>query len=451
MQEKLSNINWPVGSAKFEVSRLLAFYEQIPFVVPRFLFKAAFHCLALYWILIVVIHPHGLSLYNIAISMLFVFSIVCFSIILVWYKKRATWSGFAHSDCYFLLLISIWFFIVIARGVELKADRLFTLVANPDIGGVVWLLPLAAFIGSREGVFGSLMYVARAHLVVGAVMTIYFISQPIVTEVVSPHPYDVALALMYGAPLILLLGVGSKADRYISYGALFLYIIGAFYLSRRAPCVGAILVFFISLCLGYKRLSKRVVWRAVFLTGFLLLVAPLAFNVIVASLPHDWYIDTRSFLFLEMKDNFSVWDWIIGRGALGTYYSPYFQHEAEAGRYGDWMIRQVNEIGYLHIVLKAGLIGVVLYLLSFTLVMRRAIKLEDSRFGVGVVAYFFIQIIEGFIIGRPQFIMENVAQWILIGFVLSMRVARDGEERKSYETRCFPNRNNSQSLSAPRR
>lgn len=440
-----------VRPARCEASHSSPFGDQIPFLSPRLLFKSAFHALGLYWILITAVNPEGLSLYNVAITALLVLSVACFSVVLVSYERRPPWARLGYADYHLLLLISGWFFLVIVRGIEPSAGRLFTLAANPVIGGVVWLLPLAAFIGVREGVFGSLMYVARAHLVVGTVTVIYFISQPLQAEVVSPHPYDIALALMYGAPLILLLGVGSKADRYFSYSALIVTIIGAFYLGRRSLCVAGIAVFLISLCFGYAGSRKRIVWRAVLLAFALSLMAPLAFEIVIAKLPDDWFIDTRSFLWREMSADFSGWDWIVGRGALGTYYSPYFQHEAEAGRYGDWMLRQTSEIGYLHIVLKAGLIGVALYVLGFALAMRRAIKLPDRRFGMGVVAYFAIQITEGFIIGRPQFVMENIAQWILIGFVLSIRVARRGEEGKGYETRWFSNRNNSQPLPASRR
>ncbi|MDN5869435.1 MAG: hypothetical protein L0H73_01745 [Nitrococcus sp.] len=426
------------SAAEVGASPWLSFEAQIPRVAPRFLFKSAFHFLGLYWVFRAIYQPEGLSLINIAITLLLAVSLGCFATLLVFYRRRPPWARVSYLTYYYLFLTSAWFFFVILRGIELSTAQLFTLVANPRVGGVVWLLPLAAFIGAREGAFGSLMSVARVHMVVGAALLIWFFLQTMTAAIDSTMLYDVALALMYGIPLVLLLGVGSRGDRYLAYGALIIYIIGAFLLSRRAPFAVGILFLIVSVCLGYRDSTKRIVRRALVLGFGLVLVGPLAFGLVIGSLPQEWFFDTRSFLWLEMTGALSGWDWIMGRGALGTYYSPYFEHALEMGREGDWMIRQSVEVGYLFIALKAGLIGVALYCFGLALTMWRAIKLVDVRFGMGVLAYFAIQVAEGFVIGKPEFIMQYIAQWILIGVVLSLPVRQRGGAGERYKTRMRP-------------
>jgi hypothetical protein len=47
----------------------------------------------------------------------------------------------------------------------------------------------------------------------------------------------------------------------------------------------------------------------------------------------------------------------LGRGALGRYYSPYFKANE-----GDFHYRSESEVGYLHIILKGGIIMIFLKL-----------------------------------------------------------------------------------------
>lgn len=129
-------------------------------------------------------------------------------------------------------------------------------------------------------------------------------------------------------------------------------------------------------------------------------------------------VDTRTFLWEEMRDDFSLWDWVVGRGALGVYYSPYFDMINHLGKVGDWMYRQVNEIGYLHIVLKAGVVGVLFYVSVFLFAIKRSLALADKRLGIGIAIVLALHLIELIIIGQPSFSMQRVLLWILVGYAI---------------------------------
>jgi hypothetical protein len=56
-------------------------------------------------------------------------------------------------------------------------------------------------------------------------------------------------------------------------------------------------------------------------------------------------------------------DLLVGRGALGTYHSTYFEYTTEHGLGGDSPTRSTIEVGYLQMILKGGYIMMGLYLL----------------------------------------------------------------------------------------
>ncbi|MDD5053072.1 MAG: hypothetical protein PHO27_10115 [Sulfuricurvum sp.] len=73
--------------------------------------------------------------------------------------------------------------------------------------------------------------------------------------------------------------------------------------------------------------------------------------------------DSRTFLFVELFDDMSENELLVGRGALGTYYSPYFESWNKQYEGGDSSTRSSIEIGYLEMILKGGVVMVILYLL----------------------------------------------------------------------------------------
>jgi hypothetical protein len=83
------------------------------------------------------------------------------------------------------------------------------------------------------------------------------------------------------------------------------------------------------------------------------------------------------------------------------------------------MYRQVNEIGYLHIVLKAGLIGVILYFLTIARAVYKSLLIPNKRFAVGLAMLFSMHLLELTIIGRASLLPSRVLLWILVGIALS--------------------------------
>jgi hypothetical protein len=104
-------------------------------------------------------------------------------------------------------------------------------------------------------------------------------------------------------------------------------------------------------------------------------------------------IDSRTFLFVDFFTDFKVADFYMGRGFLGTYFSPYFQEWQ--GDFGDSFNRFTIEIGFLQLLLKGGFVLVI----STIFIFIRAIYL-------------------GFIRSKPGSVNFTLSVWLLIEFTM---------------------------------
>jgi len=381
--------------------------------------KLGFHTLVLFLILNAFFPSQGASFQKIGINSLFLLSVIFFSIqmhhagIIKQFKKIRRVSRLLAS------LLIVWFLIVVFRGVELETSSLFTLIANPEIGGLVWLLPFFILVGTRSNVLNVLLPVFKMHAMLGAVLIIWTIFDiTFFNTTPSQNVSKVGLTLIYGAPIVLLAGLGTQSDKRLYYFTLVLSAIAHFMLSQRAGFAMILIYIILSLALGRAQRLKSISFRLVLVLILVSLMLLLGIDYMLSRLSDDWLLDTRSFLIEEMSDDFTVIDWLFGRGALGTYFSPYFAHLQQIGAEGgDFMYRQVNEIGYLHIALKAGLIGVVLYILTIAKAINLSISYPNKRIGVGVVLLLSLHLIEMLIIGQATFQPARIMLWILVGVV----------------------------------
>jgi hypothetical protein len=80
--------------------------------------------------------------------------------------------------------------------------------------------------------------------------------------------------------------------------------------------------------------------------------------------------DTRTFLYVEVIKSFnSTTEWVIGKGAAGTYQSSFFDSgggDNKGKRFG-------SEVGILNILLRYGLIGCLIYFVSLFVLTRQAL------------------------------------------------------------------------------
>lgn len=130
--------------------------------------------------------------------------------------------------------------------------------------------------------------------------------------------------------------------------------------------------------------------------------------------------DTRSFLFLELFADFKNSDFLLGRGYLGTYYSPYFQEWRGEG--GDHFQRFSVEVGFLQLILKGG----ITLLVATSFVFLRNIYLgfvnyKSNTFIFFTALWLLIEFIMFSIENFPSFSVHFFFIWILVGILVNSK------------------------------
>jgi hypothetical protein len=145
----------------------------------------------------------------------------------------------------------------------------------------------------------------------------------------------------------------------------------------------------------------------------LLIILALKVWIIIRYFPSiavQIFQDTRSFLFLEVKDNLnSIRDWIFGKGLDTTYYSHWFDSYAENVEAAN---RLAIEAGALGLVYRSG----VLFTLIYLFFLLKLIKITlDRKLFLLLSIYFLI-----FLISAPlKFDAFNLVIFYLISITIS--------------------------------
>lgn len=130
--------------------------------------------------------------------------------------------------------------------------------------------------------------------------------------------------------------------------------------------------------------------------------------------------DTRSFLFLEFFTDLKGIDYILGRGYLGTYYSPYFAQWQ--GEKGDFYNRLTVEVGFLQLILKGGVILFGITIILFVrCVYNGIVNCKTNSFKFLIAIWLLIEFAMLSIENIPYFGVHYFFIWILIGILYEQK------------------------------
>jgi len=137
----------------------------------------------------------------------------------------------------------------------------------------------------------------------------------------------------------------------------------------------------------------------------------------------DPYADTRTFLYYEVFQDLKTNNaFLFGKGLDGGYYSPSFVT----------FDRLAVEVGFLQILLKTGIVGLILYITVIILTIRKALIKSNNLFiksmGLLLASYMIMIFIENII----AFNLLNIVIWFIIGMCNSQILREmDNEEIKN--------------------
>lgn len=130
--------------------------------------------------------------------------------------------------------------------------------------------------------------------------------------------------------------------------------------------------------------------------------------------------DTRSGTEIDFYKNFTVIDWLIGRGINGTYRSLAVSDI-------DRLQRFVCETGYLNFILHGGVILLAPYLLLLLNSIFKGLKKSNNSFPRCCSIYLLYSIVLLYPGGFPSLSMTGILQWLCIYVCQSTRIRNMSE------------------------
>jgi len=336
-----------------------------------------------------------------------------------YYILTKKFSGNLYFKVVFMLLIT-WSVITNIRGISLNFSDNISLFGH-YLMSWAWITPLAIVFGFNILNWTNLFSFIRNILILGSLITICF---------VFPFPscaIGLSELLILFPILLLTYFYQRKRIRVVVYLSIITLLILSYFSSQRANILffGLSLAFYIFEYYRQPliRFLKKIILslKLVIMALCLILVVSYWFSSIFNK---TMLRDTRTFLAVELFLDTSLQERIIGRGVLGTYYSPYFKHWNKSHEGGDSPTRSVNEIGYLHMLLKGGFIMIGLYLLILLpaafLGIFKSRNIIARMSGYFILLYIFLWLISYY----PVYSAEYILLWMAVGTCISPQVRK---------------------------
>lgn len=316
----------------------------------------------------------------------------------------------------FLLgLLLIWASVVFVRGVSF--DKSLISLFGHYLSGWAWFTPLAIVFGSSVNNWQWLIKQLRVQVIIVLILTcgLRFYSETIAFGLLELH---------YGLSFIVILSSHEGIfRRRLGLLSLISYLILSIYVSQRANYLFLflILLFFSWEYFGKNRSHKErrfFLFICLFSTTFFVLM--LLSKSTALELDGDLFMDTRTFLYEELFDDLDRSEMLIGRGALGKYFSPWFYNWSQVG--GDHYYRSVVESGYLQMILKG---GYVLFFLHLGILIPSAFlgifggkNIYVRSAGYTIISYLILWPFSYYSVYSAEYLLL----WMAVGATLSPKI-----------------------------
>ncbi len=312
-------------------------------------------------------------------------------------------------------LLIIWSMFTILRSISANPKDIITLIGHHQVGALTWLTPLAVVFGLNIANWLSIFNFIGKILIVGILLGI----------VLSPYEKEFGIqAWIHFFPIILLTYFyQTKNMQRVVVLSIIIFIVVSITASQRVNLIflAMLFVFFTIEFLRQKNISN---YKKIFVSLFLMLAVLLGslqiesyYNKVVSN--KEMTDDTRTFLFEELFADMSASEELIGRGALGTYYSPYFYYTTTHGLPGDAPIRSSSEVGYLFLILKGGYIMLALYLLVLLPAAYLGIFKSNNIIVRMSGYYILLYLILWTISYSPSYQPRFIILWMAVGTCIS--------------------------------
>ena len=316
-------------------------------------------------------------------------------------------------------LLIIWSLIIIIRSISGSVEDMFTLFGH-YLMAWTWLTPLAVIYGFDISNWIKNFNFLGLLLLFGIVIAVFSI-----LLLNSKYTFGISEWLQLYPVLFLTFFYQSKRNKLIAIVSVVMFAIVSIINSQRinALLLMMSLTFFMVEYLQSRKVSflKKVISGAIITLLLMVILIQVSGRVEDLKQNDEISTDTRTFLFLEFYDDMSAKDLIFGRGALGSYYSPYFEYTKENNLEGDSPIRKSIEVGYLEMILKGGYIMMFLQLLILIPAAYRGIFKSKNSIGRMSGYFIFMYIVIYTLSYYPVYSAEYILLWMAVGTAISPR------------------------------
>ena len=324
-----------------------------------------------------------------------------------------------NSNIYFkviFILLFFWILITNIRGFSLDFSDHITLFGHYMMVWA-WSTPLAVVFGFNIFNWLNLFSFIRKILVLGSLISL---------SIVFFFPLSAVgfLEVLIIFPVLLLTYFYQKR-RVVVYLSIIVLLLLSYLISQRANIIFFALTVSFYIFEYYRQPIIRYFKKIIFSVKLVVILLSLVFTVVYFSdsiFNKTMLRDTRTFLAVELFLDTSLQERVLGRGVLGTYYSPYFKHWNKTNEGGDSPTRSVNEIGYLHMMLKGGYIMIGLYLLILLPAAFLGIFRSNNIIARMSGYYILLYLLLWLVCYYPVYNAEYILLWMAAGSCISSKV-----------------------------
>ncbi len=327
----------------------------------------------------------------------------------------------------FWVLLLVWGGVTIFRSFELNIFKMYYLFGKP-MNSAPWLIPMFMVLGSSVLLWRKLVSLFYVHALLGIIFFVY--SFFFMGRISYAN-------LFYAVPILLILHpFFSRKKKMLHFGLIIIYIFLCLAIGSRTGMarifyyvgVWFIMTFY---AIGHGRrfvfgLSGLVVLMALFFSSFYLYKGadisflPGSLQSNVREFQEGDFRNTRKFMYGELWNALDEDDKLLGRGALGGYYSQiYYGIHKHRGNVMNPGWRNGIECGYLHTILKGGLVMVALILILAIPAIFLGIFRSQNLFSRLCGFIVLERLITMYPYGVPDVRLQYVLFWMCVGCCLS--------------------------------
>lgn len=348
-------------------------------------------------------------------------------------------SGFPIYFQVVLAALLVWGGVVILRSCTADLVTLCNLFFLP-LNGSAWLVPLVAVCGAFPKVWRRLLPAMLRHLAIAMAAGVFWLAAG-----TRDSGY-----LYYGLPVLLtcFYYIG-RSSRWLTVWGLVFFVVTAFLSGMRSVVMPGLFYIACVPVIGWMRNRGRDRGVVVVSTIVALCVTGIAYSVYFRTLELSFlpdrfqpYIEkfqdggfknTREPLYGEVWDDLSGNDLLIGRGALGTYFSPiyYAMHVREMANrqafYENPGYREHFETAFHYMVLKGGFVMVILFYAATIPAVWLGLFSSHNWFARACALVVAEWLVMTFVYALPEVRLQYFMFWLAVGACWSRPIRQMSE------------------------